>query len=524
MRLAILAHVDAEQRVLVVEQEAGERLGELGLPDAGRAKEQERADWAARIAEARARAADRIRHRHDRLILVHHPRVQRLLQVEQLVRLLGEDAATGMPVHCATTSATCSAVTTRLGSSAAAASGCSVSRVSRSWRSSRRLLVVAALPGLVLARLQLRDLGGRGVLGLARRAQPQLGGRLVHQVDRLVRQRAVLDVPVGQRDGSRQRRVLDLEAVVLLVPLAQAEQDLDRLLDGRLVHEDRRETPLQGRVALDPLAVVVQGRRADQRIWPRARAGLSRLAASIAPSAPPAPTSVWISSMNRITAPSSRDDLVDDRLQPLLELAPELRAGQHRRQVERDQALALQRLGHALLDHHAGPAPRRRPSCRRPARRSGPDCSWCGGSAPPSGAVISCSRPMTGSSLPCRASSVRSTPYFSSAWNRVSALGSSTVRPPRTASNAASSRSRSRSSDPNIRLAGSVGSARVARSRCSVPTILVATTVRVLLGTLERRADAVGDIQGATVEGGRDGRRDRAGGGPGPAPGRRQDA
>ncbi len=38
---------------------------------------------------------------------------------------------------------------------------------------------------------------------------------------------------------------------------------------------------------------------------PRARAGLSMLPASMAPSALPAPTTVWISSMNRMTPPSS---------------------------------------------------------------------------------------------------------------------------------------------------------------------------------------------------------------------------
>ena len=39
--LLVLAHVDAHQRLLVVEQELGERPGELGLPHAGRAQEDE---------------------------------------------------------------------------------------------------------------------------------------------------------------------------------------------------------------------------------------------------------------------------------------------------------------------------------------------------------------------------------------------------------------------------------------------------------------------------------------------------
>ena len=48
-----LAHVDAGHRLLVVEEELGERLGELRLADAGRAEEEEAADRLARIAQAR---------------------------------------------------------------------------------------------------------------------------------------------------------------------------------------------------------------------------------------------------------------------------------------------------------------------------------------------------------------------------------------------------------------------------------------------------------------------------------------
>ena len=45
---------------------------------------------------------------------------------------------------------------------------------------------------------------------------------------------------------------------------------------------------------------------------------------------------------------------------------------------------------------------------------------------------ISSSRPMTGSSLPARASAVRSRPYFSSAWYVPSGFGDVTRWPPRT--------------------------------------------------------------------------------------------
>ncbi|MNE47482.1 hypothetical protein D3C80_1418920 [compost metagenome] len=67
---------------------------------------------------------------------------------------------------------------------------------------------------------------------------------------------------------------------------------------------------------------------------------------------------------------------------------------------------------------------------------------------------ISSSRPITGSSLPSSARSVRSMVYFSSAWRFSSALASSTFLPPRTLSMACSSfslvRPWARSSSPRL--------------------------------------------------------------------------
>ena len=55
--LAVLAHVDADHRPLVVEQEVGQRLGQLGLADAGRAEEQERAGRPVGVGDAGPGAA-----------------------------------------------------------------------------------------------------------------------------------------------------------------------------------------------------------------------------------------------------------------------------------------------------------------------------------------------------------------------------------------------------------------------------------------------------------------------------------
>ena len=93
---------------------------------------------------------------------------------------------------------------------------------------------------------------------------PSAGGRrLVDEVDGLVGQEPVGDVALAQRRGRHERRVGDADAVVDLVALAEAAEDRDRLLDGRLVDDDRLEASLEGGVLLDVLAVLIERRRAD---------------------------------------------------------------------------------------------------------------------------------------------------------------------------------------------------------------------------------------------------------------------
>ena len=92
---------------------------------------------------------------------------------------------------------------------------------------------------------------------------PQARRRLVDEVDRLVGKEAVGDVAVGEHRRRDERGVPDLDAVVRLVALLQAAQDRDRVRDRRLPDEDGLEAPLERRVLLDVLAVLVERRRAD---------------------------------------------------------------------------------------------------------------------------------------------------------------------------------------------------------------------------------------------------------------------
>ena len=93
------------------------------------------------------------------------------------------------------------------------------------------------------------------------------------------------------------------------------------------------------------------------RSSPRASIGLIMLPASMAESpVAPAPTMVCSSSMKVIDLALGLGDLLQHGLEPLLELAAVLRAGHHRAEVQRHQALALQALGDVAGDDPLGEA------------------------------------------------------------------------------------------------------------------------------------------------------------------------
>ena len=105
------------------------------------------------------------------------------------------------------------------------------------------------------------------------------------------------------------------------------------------------------------------------RSSPRDSAGFIIVLASMAPSAAPGADDLvqLVDEDDHLALGAA--DLVHDGLQPLLELAAELRAGDHRAHIEREQALVLDVLRHVAGDDLLREALRRRPSCRRRPRR-----------------------------------------------------------------------------------------------------------------------------------------------------------
>ena len=171
-------------------------------------------------------------------------------------------------------------------------------------------------------------------------------GRLVDQVDRLVGQEAVGDVALRERGRGDDRRVLDAHAVVHLVALLQAAQDRDRVLHRGLAHRHRLEAPLERGVLLDVLAVLVERGRADRAQLAAREHRLEQ-----------------VGGVHRALGRAGADDrvqlvheedhlalgvgdLLEHGLEPVLELAAVLGAGDQRADVERDHAPVAERLGH----------------------------------------------------------------------------------------------------------------------------------------------------------------------------------
>ena len=362
MLLHVLAHVDADERVVVAEHELGQRLGEKRLADAAGAEEQEAAHRPVRVLQTAPRPADRLADRVDRLVLRNDPLVQLVLQFQQAIRLflfearqrhaghladdLGDDflvdhavhflgLLTPGPLHLLLLGPQPFGLVAELGG----------------------LLVLGVLDRVVLLDAQALDLlfefGQVRRLGHAAQANPR--ARLVDDVDRLVRQRPAADVAARQFHGRLQRLVGDAHAVVVLVTLAQTLQNLHRVLLVRLLDGDRLEPAGQGGVLLDVLAVLVERRRADALNLAAGEGGLQHVAR--------------VDRAFRAAGANQRVQLVDEQddvlgaahlvhhgLDPLLKLPAVLRAGDHHRQVEHDDPPVVEDFGNLVADDHLGQA------------------------------------------------------------------------------------------------------------------------------------------------------------------------
>src|ERR1017187_4513441 len=149
--------------------------------------------------------------------------------------------------------------------------------------------------------------------------------------------------------GRDQGAIGDRHAVMRLIAAAQALEDLDGVRDGRLRHLDRLEPALKRRVLLQVLAVLIQCRRTDRL---QLAAGQHRLQdrRGIDRSFGRARAHQGVQLVDEQDDVPAGPDLLEDLLQPLLEVTPVPRARDQRAQVQRVKLLVLQGFRHLALD------------------------------------------------------------------------------------------------------------------------------------------------------------------------------
>ena len=193
------------------------------------------------------------------------------------------------------------------------------------------------------------------VLGDDRVGQITAGTGLVQQVDGLVGQIAVGDIPLAQGHGGVQHIGGHLHMVVLLVVMLDAAHHGQRISDAGFLHPHGLEPALQRLVLLDILAVLVEGGGTDDLDLAAGEGGLqdiARIHGTLALTG----RGNGVDLVNEQDDVARRLDLAQQALDPLLELAAELGTCHKAGQVEQEDLLILQPCRYLPLGNALGNA------------------------------------------------------------------------------------------------------------------------------------------------------------------------
>ena len=349
---AKLRHIEADERVLAAKEILGERLGELGFARAGGAQEDKAAAGATRVLERRAAAAHGLGNGLDGLVLTDDARLEHAFGLQQAAALaLGERGHRHARGHGHDVG--------NLGDIDGERAGVELGRPGSLGLGELNLgsllllgdlgglVHVVALGGLLCGGLELLH----AMLGLAHRLGRAVGGDagagagLVNEVDGLIGQEAILDVAVGEVRGGLDSTLRIAHMVVLLVARLERGQDLDRVLDARLLDIDGLEATLEGRVLGEVLAEFLGRGGADNLEGTAREHGLEH-GARVDGALGRTGTDDGVHLVNKQDDVVSLGGLLDHVLEALLKLTAILGARNEARQVERPDVLVHEVLGH----------------------------------------------------------------------------------------------------------------------------------------------------------------------------------
>ena len=221
----------------------------------------------------------------------------------------------------------------------------------------RRSLVIFAAQRFGLD-LHLQDLPIQRIelFGLAVDGHAQPGGRLIHQVNRLVGQKPVGNVAVRQGCSRHQCRIRDTDPVVQLVFFLDAAQDRHGVFLRGLLHHHGLEPSGKGGILFHVLAVFIQRRGANAVQLPPRQGRLDqvgRIHCAIR----------FAGANERVhfvdeqdDVPSRSRDLIQDCLEAFLELAAILCACDQGTHIKGHQRFVAQGFRHIAIDNAQGEA------------------------------------------------------------------------------------------------------------------------------------------------------------------------
>ena len=162
----------------------------------------------------------------------------------------------------------------------------------------------------------------------------QPAGRLVDQIDRLVGQKTVADVSVRECGGSGQGVVCDADAVVGFVTVLESTENRDCVIDGGFFNQDGLKSALKRRVLLDVLTVFVKRGGSDAVEFASGEHRLEQVGGierSLGRTG--SDDSVqFVDEQDHLAVGGL--DLLENRLESVLEFAAVLRPGDQRAQVQ----------------------------------------------------------------------------------------------------------------------------------------------------------------------------------------------
>ncbi len=356
--LAVLAHVERDESTLVVEQELGESLGELGLSDTRGAGEDERARRALGVFEASTRASNGLGESLDGLVLPDNALVQGLLHEDQASRLFFGELeyrdARGLSQDLGDDSLIDDTVRGEVArtpllffANALALEGL---LFIAQFGSELEVLVFDCLFFLGASQSNLVvELTQLGRVRQERQAQTSTG--LIDQVDGLVGQETVADVAVGKVCGGNKSTVGDLNLVVRFVAVTQTLENVDGVRQRGLGNLNRLEAALECGILFKVLAVLIEGgctnglELASGKHWLEDARGIDCTFSGTCTD-----QSVNLVDENDDVAASA--DLFGDLLEALFEVTAVTAAGDERAEVKRVYLLVFERLGN--LTSHDG--------------------------------------------------------------------------------------------------------------------------------------------------------------------------